>query len=1096
MAYVKTYLTVVLVWPLWAAGALQVGQAYFQTQNYNDDAYYPLTAAPQRVSVTSTTQNPQALQAPYRLRSWLGGMLWGTGQKENDYYVPRNAQWVQENFSQHPVWASPVILQYFNPPGQAGSDANARGINLCLPFPYYKPDASYASCCNQTHWSVAPLLLLATSIPNVLLVPTDTNPSSDTAPTPLPWDPAPNAVLVDRMGDFDVDLVFQNPAAPYKLTQDAVGQGTYLKLTQAQGSPYTFVESRGTDYVVLKNLMVQKETSSAVAAVPGVTGVSYALIRGNQNNPALYDASVTLNPAGKQDNFTTWAVFWKTSEASFASGTTNNTLHWNNKNKKNYCVIAAVPTVADYPTTGRTYANATNSAPTNVQKYAEELGKYAFNFITNSSVSYTVTDLYKVGTTFALTLSNPYQDATMVDGTKTVMALMPHQYQPLILAAGVAPDVLDYNGSADFAPADGSGLKYWTVRGTLKAIVGTTFKNTYLFHNFLPAMPPPHWESTISNPATGFSSTIGQFLFDNIDNEYISENTDDNFAPWQTAYYGLNKGLYDIGKTLCKNAKELSIILQCLQAQQDTGKKWVEQQYNNRPDRPDRPGATLSGALRTSIQGSLTQPVFSGVQGAIAQHFRDPATQSTGQPWQLKHFIYYDQLAHMVEIYPTSGDPSGNIPFASRVNNTPDHAGPCQIWEAFGVADMLDDHHYQYGYWISAAALAVMYDGAWSNPVSAGAWGTKAQYGAAIDQLVMDVAYDPAAESAFYKNAQMTFAKLNFFDQWAGHGWADGLQATVAGGSGHNENSVFEALQCYSSIALWGMATINDSLTTRKKIVDLGIYLYTTASYTADYYFFDKNFNLKPGNQYSFVPVTTKTNDATYPAGKTLWDYTIHTTNSSGVPKLQQSETDYSTDFGQTPANVKFISAFPVAPWTLSCSRNTDYLHEWNESINTAAFKSNIADSATCCWQIGYYGNMNMLAALGNNTQAYGTNQTITPYQYTINLMTANNPGVPPWGYNQKYDDPCQSIPEVLHLLHDIDYYGTVDWSVYGHAIQPDTNAVVCTAAFTKNNKTTYCAFNPNTTTVKVQFYRVGTTTPLLANELEVKPKRWAMVQV
>lgn len=1091
MIHITRYITIILILPIWlTADTIQVGAATFQLQNYGDGSFYPLTAAPQRVSVTSTAQNPQALQPPYRLRSWLGGMLWGTGKLENDYYVARNQSWVQENFAQHPVWANPIMLSYFNPPGQAGSDPNSRGINLCLPFGYYKPDAAYASCCSNQYWTTPPLLLVSTPIPNILLVPTDINPASDAAPTPLTWNPAPNAVLVDRMGDFDVDLVFQNPATPYQ----KAGQGTYLKLTQAQGSPYTFIESRGTDYIVLKNLMVQQVATSAVGVVPGVTGVSYALIRGNQNNPALYDASVTLNPAGQQDNFTTWAVYWKTDQASFAPGTTNNVLHWNSKNKKNYLVIAAVPTVSDYPTTGRTYAGATGAAPTLVDTYAQELGKYAFNLITNSMVTYAVQDMHLVETTYTLMLNNPYSDPTMVDGTKTVMALMPHHYQPLTLATGLAPDVLDLNGSTNFAPANGSGLIYWTVKGSLKTILGTSFKTNYIFHNFLPAMPPPHWDSAIANTTTGFKSTIGQFLFDNIDNEYVSENTNPNFAPWQTAYYGFNKGLYDIGKTLCKNAKELSLILQFLQTHQDTGKTWVEQQYNNRPDLPDRPGATLSGALTTSVQGSLTPPVFSGVEGAIAQHFQEPSKQSTGAPWLLRHFIYYDSLAHMIEVYPTSADPSGTIPFASRINNPPVHAGDVgQLWEAFGVANMLDDHHYQYGYWISAAALAALYDGAWSNPVQAGTWATKNQYGAAIDQLVMDVAYDPAIDSAFYKNAQMSFAKLNFFDQWEGHGWADGLQASVAGGSGHNENSVYEALQCYSSILLWGMATINDSSTTRKKIVDLGAYLYTTADYTADYYFFDKNLNLKPGNPYSFVPVVTAQGNPSYPINTSLWDYTIHTATSSGVPKIQQAETNYSTDFGQTPANIKFISAFPICPWTLGCSRNTPYLNAWNASMDTGAFQANIATTPTCCWQIGYYGNMNMLAALGGTTQAYGTTQAITPYQYTINLMTANYPGVPPWGYNQQYDDPCQSIAEVLHLLHAIDYYGSVDWSVYGHATQPDSNTVAATAAFTKAGKTTYVAFNPNTKTIKVRFYAVGTGNPL-TDELEVKPKRWALI--
>ncbi len=260
------------------------------------------------------------------------------------------------------------------------------------------------------------------------------------------------------------------------------------------------------------------------------------------------------------------------------------------------------------------------------------------------------------------------------------------------------------------------------------------------------------------------------------------------------------------------------------------------------------------------------------------------------------------------------------------------------VWESFGVANAFNDHHYQMGYWISAAALAAMYDGAWKTTPDAGKdWGSAANYGQAIDQLVKDICFNKennGTDLSFFNNPSMSFAKLNFFDQWAGHGWADGLQATIAGGnSGHNENSVGEALQGYASIVLWGMAT------GRKDIVDLGIYLFSTASYAMDSYFFDKNLNLKKGQAATtaFVPVTTKTGDALYPTGTAFIDTTIHSTSggmptSSGTPKLAQAITNYSSDFGQTPENIKLITAFPCTAWSLVFGRNEAYLNAWNAS--------------------------------------------------------------------------------------------------------------------------------------------------------------------
>ncbi len=1074
-----------------ASNTIEAGSAFFQTENF-DDTYYPPCAAPNRVAVTTTTQNPSALKAPFQLRSWLGGMLWGTGQKENNYWVPRSNQWMQENFIQHPAFSSPIMIEYSEPPQNQGSDVNARGINLTIPFPYLVPDAAYDPSCGALNstWSKAPLMVVADAFKNILLVPTASKPANDGDPVPLPWNPAPNAILVDRMGEYDVDLVFQNPSDPYEKTAAAMGKGTYLKLTQAQGSPFTYVESRGTKYVVIRNFMEVKEATTTAAVVPGVTGVSYFLLGGNQNNPAIFNAGTTLNPSGEQDNFNTWAVFYKTSEVTFTPLTTNNTIEWTNAGaSKNYFVVAAIPAVMDYPTTGRTYAAATGAAPTDVKAYAEELGKYAFNFITDTNISYTVTDMHKLETTFTTTLVNPYGMATMVASPDTVFALMPHQYQPVTLDTGVAPDVLI--GATDFAPATALGLKYYIPAGNLKTILGTSFTTEYVYNNFLPAMPPPFWSQVITNTAgKTFTSTIGQFLFDNIDNEYISENTDSAFSPWQTAYYKKSKGIYDIGKTLSKTAKELSLLLQFLQASEETPPiTFKEQQYNDTgTSKPNRPGKNLPKSLQISVEGSLDAPVYAGVQGAIANNFRKTPDQSIAPPYTLKHFAYYDSEANHVEIFPTSADPSAS-PFPSRVSNPPAHiTGTTQLWEAFGVADMLNDHHYQFGYWIAAAALATMYDGAWNSPPTAGTWGTSAKFGSAIDQLVMDTVYDPSVHSSFYNVAGMSYAPFNFFDRWAGHGWADGLQGTLAGGSGHNENSVLEALQLYSSIILWGMATINDTAS-RKKILDLGIYLYTTAIYASDLYFYDKNFNLKPGGP-SFVPVSTKVGD--YPAGTSVWDATIHTANSSGFPKIQQSAVNYSTDFGQTPPNIKFITAFPVAPWTIACGRDPTFMNQFNLSMDTAAFRALISDTATNCWQISYYGNMNMLRGLSGTTQAYGTATSVSPYQFTINLMTDFTPGVPPWGANQKFNDTSQSISEVLHFLHTTDHWGTPDWTLYGHAVAPSsTDTAVFTAAFTKSGTTTYFAFNPTLAEVTVRFFRVIGDVPV-GTAFTVPAKRWA----
>lgn len=1149
-----------------SAAPIQSGKAYFQTENIDvttgktDDTYYPTLAAPDKVSVTTTTQNPDAPIAPYRLHSWLGGaILWATGQEEtnskNGYFVARNVPasntWPAELFQQAPLIANPIILEYLEPPNSAGSDPLTRGVNLCLPYPYYNLDAAYGDECitANSFWNKPPLLLETDSQKNLLVFPTNTAPPTNTATGSI-W--APNSLLVDRMGDWDVDLIFQNPSDPYIKTDlsDPVGKGQYIKYTVAQGCPFVYVECRGAQFIGFSNRMIGNGDAglivdaTAEAVVPTFSKVSYFLIGGNQNNPAVFAEDTTLNPPGEQDNFTTWAVYFNNDPAlgiNYVAGTgttqpQNSHLEFPDTNKKYYFVIAAIPTIYAYPTDNKSYSDVIALPNNDVVSYAEELGKYAFNFITDTKINYSVTNSTFLKTTFSPTLATPYTDVS--DTTNTVMCLMPHHYQKQKFAAGVEPDVLDPTGWADFSPTGATDLFYWSVRGNLKAIVGTDFTTKYIFTNFLPAMPPPFWTHPVNTDAGLF--TIGQLLFDSIDNEYINNLADPAFAPWNTAYFTSDKGIYDVGKTLSKASKELSLVAQFLQGMEENQqsgetfntfffKTLKEQQYNNRPDLPDRPGAfnapqnkprlqALQDAVKSSTIGAAI-PTLAGVQGAFSHYFlKTPVTTKGKAPsafYNLGHYAYYDPIGHIVMLYPSAGTPQAPtknpVPWPSRMQTLPIHTifgevGNKEVslgssigivWESFGVANAFNDHHYQLGYWISTAALATMYDGTWNTPPNNGTkWGDQSSFGQAVDQLVADIAFNKennGTELSFYKNPKMSFAKLNFFDQWEGHGWADGIEATIAGGSsGHNENSIGEALQGYASIILWGMAS------GRKDITDLGIYLYTTTCYSMDSYFFDKNLNLKKGQTptVSFVPTTTKTGGA-YPSGTAFIDATIHSggavPTSSGTPKISQAVINYSADFGQTPENIKVINAFPCAPWTLVYGRNKEYLEAWNASMDTDEFVATISPNLTVdtnCWKRNFDANMNMLRMLGGNTVAFGQNNYTTgptPYDFMIDLFTQFGT-TPPWGaLGGSFVDPSQSINEVIHFLHIIDYYGTPDWTVYGHGTSDE---LVFTAAFTKDGTTTYFAFNPTLNDVEIQFKEILTDD--LKETFMVKPKRWA----
>lgn len=1200
MAKILFTLGGLMEWRLWTCsfgvlpqllfGAIHVGDAYFQTSNQDatgaiNYTNYPVTAAAGLVSATAN------LPSPYRLRAWLGGaMLWATGQLEtnpaNGYYVARNVPssniWPAEVFQQAAVIADPLILTYSEPPGLNPDTHTARGINVTMPYPYLKPDAAYGATCQaaDSTWQTAPLTVETDPLPMLLIYPSNSAPTDGVLSDDTIW--GPTAMLVDRMGNWDADLIYQDPSDPYVKTpySNPTGQGSYIKCTVVQGSPYLFFECRGVEYIVISNRLTTSGNpavtgllapATAPAALTGTTAINYARFGGDQVDPGQFSESDSLNPRSEQDNYTTFALYYKNDLGiTFVNGTAatqpqNSYLQFPNTTSKFYFVLAGIPTIYAYPTAGASYAATIALAGNDVDSYAQELGQYAFNFVTHTQVSYEVSASTFLDTTYTLTFGNPYgTGATVVaDATQSVMCLMPHHYQAQTFETGLTPAVL--SGTTDFAPTNAGNLFYWSVRGNLKAILGGSFTTNYIFSNFLATMPPPFWTDCVSLSAPGGQSvTIGQLLFDSLDNEYINNLANSAYAPWNTAYFTQNKGVYDVGKSLSKGAKQLGLLLEYIQGLEenqtgsDTFNQFFyagtdisaytrcssyaqgvcpasptatpqdvlyEQQYNNQAGRPNRPGAfnpstftppaksrlkALRDSLKVSVQGSSTvNPPISGVTGAISHYFGKKPYQTTGG-YNLSHFAFYDPLVNLVMLYPSAGSPptGGNVtPWPSRVpgpTNQPNLYGPGVILESFGVADAFNDHHYQYGYWIQSAALATIYDGSWKATPDAGSgWGAEDNYGAAIDQLVQDIAYlknsNPADGSnpdiSFYTNTKMPFAHLNFFDQWAGHGWADGIQATIAGGnSGHNENSIGEALQAYASIIMWGIAT------GRQDVRDLGIYLYTTCVYAMDSYFFDKNLNLSKSSSF-FNPTITTSSNPDYTIGDAFIDYTIHsgggTPTSSGTPKISQAVINYSADFGQTPENVKVINAFPCGSWALVFGRNKDYLNAWNASMDTTAFTATIPGSlpaSNACWTPNFDANMNMLRMLGGNTIAYGqtdlSGSAPTPYEFMLKVFTNWGP-CPPWGaVGPGFADPCQSINEVLHFMHIIDHYGTPDWTVYAHGAT-NNEALLFTAAFKTAGTTTGFAFNPTLSDIEVQFYKVSDMTPV-GSSFTVEAKRWA----
>ncbi|MBX3748033.1 MAG: hypothetical protein KF833_22220 [Verrucomicrobiae bacterium] len=709
------------------AAPFQVGQTFFERAATNS-AQYPLLPGVHDVAATAN------LPQPYRLRSFLGGLLWGTGElAEFHQWVDapgdpsrwHEGHWQQLRLDQQPIYLNPVMLSFNWAPGQFGSDPalleprtplnqggiyngfavtnfayppslliqgspipnrsvppypyfQRRGLNLALPFPYLTPDRNWNDAFPEP-WKRSPLRLETRPLETFLLVPNNLTPtelharqSPDSSYLTTAWTPDwnPNddvrTLLVDRMGDWDADLVYQDPKAPFSRTAHAdPGIGRYLKLTVANGSPYVWCEMNDLRYAQLYNLIFglrPARSITAPATVPGLPEVQYALISGNQDDPqraipGIEAVPSQLNPAGAQDNHTTAAIFWyrvnpraANQPVAFSSGTDPLDLDYlqldfGSDPGKVFFVVALLPVQAHYPTTGQPLDLDAARA------YAEALGQYAFNYVTATRVRYSVARKSVVTSTWTSDLSNPHANPALVAAPNTVHALLPHQYQPMTLGTNLTTQTavtwtpLVPESVTPWAPALPSGspvLRYWTARGTLATYLGTpttadgtsasSFQTRYLHQNFLAALPPPRWTGSvhsdqplnatiITRDQQDYAETapigsgprmvsVGQFLMDDIATQYMN-NTAYGNQPWGVYFHRNSIDSYGVNAAFSRVAQQLGTLHlfdQYAPAAKPTyiDQFWFNAQgpvpYYRAPD-THRPGVDPAAALQDTVAG-------------------------------------------------------------------------------------------------------------------------------------------------------------------------------------------------------------------------------------------------------------------------------------------------------------------------------------------------------------------------------------------------------------------------------------------------------------------------------------------------------------
>jgi endo-1,3(4)-beta-glucanase len=201
----------------------------------------------------------------------------------------------------------------------------------------------------------------------------------------------------------------------------------------------------------------------------------------------------------------------------------------------------------------------------------------------------------------------------------------------------------------------------------------------------------------------------------------------------------------------------------------------------------------------------------------------------------------------------------------------------------------LNDHHFHYGYFISAAAAVEEFQPGWS-----------AQWGGMVNMLVKD--------AANWDKTDTMFPFLRNFHPYAGHSFATGLLNNEP--HGNNQEASSEAMNFNASLIHWGAATGNNT------IRDLGIYLYTTEQTAVEEYYFNMNNRNFP---------------ATYnhPMASRVW--------GNGIDRGTFWTNDIAAMYG--------IEMVPMTGSSFYLGQNTTYVTKlWNDMKAQTGVLSNVAN--------------------------------------------------------------------------------------------------------------------------------------------------------
>lgn len=333
----------------------------------------------------------------------------------------------------------------------------------------------------------------------------------------------------------------------------------------------------------------------------------------------------------------------------------------------------------------------------------------------------------------------------------------------------------------------------------------------------------------------------------------------------------------------------------------------------------------------------------------------------------------------------------------------------------FGSDIGVNDHHFHYGYFLSAFATAGQFDPAFVQA-----------YLPQITLLVRDVAnFDRTSQDLPF---------LREFNPWAGHSWANGV-----GLGGNDQESASEAVNFSAALVRLGLLVNNQAW------VSQGAYLYQTEIDAMNQYWFNTAADPANGSFGNYSPEFAR-----YLVNGQV-NYVTQVGNVS-QPALKRTLFFDSPNYAEA---IYAINWLPTASWMLFLGANQGYLQRnWTQFVQDYAIDGrNGVNEAVVA---GYQALM--------PDQGFGLNQP-----GATNALLRLDPD-----QNPAFVATSQTDPGFKGGYLGSNRYVALNW-VYGlqQLGQVDTSVIADTVSygvFLRNGERTYVAYNPTSAPLTVNF--------------------------